>query len=110
VFFKASLSLPLFVNEGVVMAALAQVYPDHIPAPLAVDANQGWMLLDDLSESIGRDATIEQKVHLFQTMARIQIDSTSWIGSLIQMGCIDRRNPWLQSHLDGLLADEVILS
>jgi hypothetical protein len=110
VFFKASLALPLFVNEGVVMAGLSQLYPDHVPAPLAVEATRGWMLIADLGEPIGRNAPIEQKALLFQTMARIQIDSTRRIDPLIQIGCIDRRIPWLQAHLEGLMADALTLS
>jgi len=109
-FFKASLDLPLFVNEGVVMAGLAQLYPDCIPAPLAVNATQRWMLLEDLGGSIGRDAPFEQQVNLFQAMAHLQIDSSRRIDSLLQIGCIDRRIPWLQSHLDALMADEITLS
>lgn len=110
VFFKGSLKLPLFVNEGVVMAGLAQLYPNHIPMPLAVNARQGWMLLEDLGEPIGRDAPLEQQLRLFQDMANVQIDSSRRIDTLLQIGCIDRRIPWLRAHLDALVADEITLS
>ncbi len=110
VFFKASLELPLFVNEGVVMAGLAQLYPDYIPAPLAVNAARNWMLLEDLGKPIRRDAPFELKAGLFQAMAEMQIDSSQRLDSLLRMGCIDRRIPWLQAHLDWLLADEITLS
>jgi hypothetical protein len=109
VYFKASLDLPLFANEGSVMAGLAQLYPEVVPAPLAVYPAQNWMLLDDLGKPLGREAPLEKKMDLFRAMARIQIDSTSRIDRLIQMGCIDRRIPWLQAHLDELMADEVTL-
>jgi fructosamine-3-kinase len=110
VFFKASLELPLFVNEGVVMAGLAQLYPDYIPAPLAVNAARNWMLSEDLGEPIGRDAPYEQKEGLFQAIARMQIDSSQRLDNLLRIGCIDRCIPWLQAHLDALLADEITLS
>jgi hypothetical protein len=110
VIFKASLDLPLFVNEGGVMTGLSQLYPDHVPAPLAVNIPRNWMLLEDLGEPIGRDAPLEKKVDLFQAMACIQINSTSRIDRLIEIGCIDRRIPWLRSHLAGLMTDEVTLS
>lgn len=110
VFFKACLDLPLFVNEGEVMAGLAQLYPDHIPAPLAVNAAQNWMLLEDLGEPLGHEAPIDQKDSLFRVMARIQIDSSRRIDDLLRIGCIDRRIPWLQARLEPLLADEVTLS
>jgi len=43
VWFKANADFPLFVNEGVVMATLAALHPRHVPAPLAVDAERGWL-------------------------------------------------------------------
>lgn len=110
VFFKASLDLPLFVNEGVVMAGLARLYPDNIPTPLAVNAARNWMLLEDLGGPIGSAAPFALKEGLFQAMARIQIDSSHRLDSLFQIGCIDRRIPWLQAHLKALLADEITLS
>jgi fructosamine-3-kinase len=109
VFFKASLDLPLFVNEGAVMSGLAQIYPDNIPAPLAVNAARRWMLLGDLGAPIGRSASLAQRVSVFQEMARLQIDSTERINSLLKIGCIDRRIPWLQAHLKSLMADEITL-
>jgi hypothetical protein len=99
VFFKASLNLPLFVNEGVVMSGLAQIYPDNIPTPLAVNAARRWMLLRDLGAPIGRSASLAERVSVFQKMAYLQIDSTERINSLLNIGCIDRRIPWLQAHL-----------
>jgi hypothetical protein len=38
VWFKASRDSPLFVNEAVLTRELAGLFPDHVPAPLAVDA------------------------------------------------------------------------
>jgi hypothetical protein len=35
VWFKSAAASPLFVNEGVVMAELAGLFPDRVPAPLA---------------------------------------------------------------------------
>ncbi len=110
VFFKASLDLPLFVNEGSIMAGLAQLYSDYVPAPLAVNTIRNWMLLEDLGEPVGREASIETKADLFRTVAGIHFQSTGRIDRLIEMGCIDRRIPWLRAQLEGLMADEVTLS
>jgi hypothetical protein len=109
VFFKASLDLPLFVNEGVVMSGLAKIYPDNIPMPLAVNAARRWMLLGDLGAPVGRSASLAQRVSVFQKMAYLQIDSTERVNSLLKIGCIDRRIPWLQAHLSSLMADEITL-
>jgi hypothetical protein len=110
VFFKATIDLPLFVNEGRVMTCLAQMYPEHIPAPLAINTPKNWMLLEDLGQPIGREASLEMKTDLFKAMAHIHIDSMSRIDHLTDMGCIDRRIPWLRSHLESLMADEVTLT
>jgi hypothetical protein len=108
-FFKASRALPLFVNEGVVMAGLARLYPTNVPLPLAVDAARGWMLLEDFGQPLRGQATFEQQVQMYQTMARLQVDSTGQIETLLNTGCIFRPIPWLQGRLDGLMADEFSL-
>jgi hypothetical protein len=41
VWFKANTTSPLFVNEGVVMGALAGLFPGQVPAPLAVEPERG---------------------------------------------------------------------
>jgi fructosamine-3-kinase len=109
-FFKASRSLPLFVNEGLTMTGLARLYPANVPLPVAVDAARGWMLLADFGVPLRRQATLEQQVQMYQTMARLQVVSIRQIGALLQAGCIYRPIPWLQAHLEELLADEYSLS
>ena len=73
-FFKASRALPLFVNEGVVMTGLAQMFPANVPMPLVVDEARGWMLLADFGLPLREQATFEQQVQLYKTMARMQVD------------------------------------
>jgi hypothetical protein len=109
-FFKASRALPLFVNEGVVMTGLARMYPANVPMPLAVDVARGWMLLADFGQPLRRRATFEQQVQMYQTIARMQLDSAGQIETLLRTGCIYRPIPWLQARLEGLLADEISLS
>jgi hypothetical protein len=100
-FFKAS--------EGVVMTALARLYPANVPMPLAVDAGRGWMLLADFGQPLRRQATFEQQVQMYETMARLQVHSTGQIETLLRAGCIYRPIPWLQTRLEGLLADDFSL-
>src|SRR5215470_10531578 len=40
VFVKAGVDMPLFGNEGTVTAALAEIFPDDVPEPVAVDAER----------------------------------------------------------------------
>jgi hypothetical protein len=55
VYFKATATLPLFVNEPVVMDALARRYPNHVPIPLCLDPQRRWMLLPDVGRPLGYD-------------------------------------------------------
>jgi hypothetical protein len=59
VWFKANTTSPLFVNEGVVMGALAGLLPGQVPAPLAVEPERGWMVLADFGEEVGWEAPLE---------------------------------------------------
>ena len=52
VYFKAAATLPLFVNEPVIMAALARRYPEHIPAPLSLNPQRRWMLLPEPEQDV----------------------------------------------------------
>jgi hypothetical protein len=107
VFFKVAVALPLFGHEPQLSAALGELYPDVIQAPLAIDAERRWMLTRDigmtLRESQPSPQTLEKVVKLF---ARLQIDSASHIDQLIAVGCLDRRLDVLAAQIDPLLADE----
>jgi hypothetical protein len=70
---------------------------------------RGWMLLADYGQPLGGRATFEQKAQMYQTMARLQVDSTGKVETLLRSGCIYRPIPWLEERLDGLLADEISL-
>jgi len=45
IYLKASCDLPLFVNEAVVTQCLGSLFPEFVPAPLAIDAGRGWLAL-----------------------------------------------------------------
>ena len=109
-YFKAPRDLPLFVNEGVVLARLVELYPDRLPIPVALAPEQGWMLLDDFGDPLGRDATLDQQAHLMQDFARMQINSSRKIEVLLAAGCKDRRLEILPSQIEPLFDDEFVLS
>jgi hypothetical protein len=109
-YFKASRDLPLFVNEGVVLVRLAQLFRDRLPIPVALAPERGWMLLDDFGHPLGRDATLDQQAHFMQDFARIQIDSSRKIEELLAAGCKDRRVETLPSHIEPLFDDDLVLS
>jgi len=95
VYFKATARLPLFVDEGRVMATLSDLLPGHVPAPLAFDSQRRWMLLPDVGPKIGRDAPVEVRLDVIRTFARLQIRSAGSVDQLLAAGCFDRTPPWL---------------
>lgn len=95
VYFKATTQLPLFVNEGRVMAALSELFPDDIPAPLAVDGQRRWMLLPDLGPEIGWQAPVEVREEVLRAFAGLQIRSIGSVDRLLAAGCLDRTPRWL---------------
>jgi aminoglycoside phosphotransferase (APT) family kinase protein len=91
VWFKANTTSPLFVNEGVVMGALAGLFPGQVPAPLAVEPDRGWMVLADFGEEVGWEAPLEVVEEVARSYARMQVEAAGQVGRLLDAGCLDRR-------------------
>ncbi|HEX5879087.1 MAG TPA: hypothetical protein VF468_12355 [Actinomycetota bacterium] len=91
VYLKANAPSPAFVNEGVVMATLARLFGDLVPAPLAVEAERGWLVLDDFGEELGWDVPAEVVEEVARTFARLQVKATAHVGLLLAAGVHDRR-------------------
>ena len=100
VWFKASRDLPLFVNEAVLIRELAGLFPGHVPAPLAVDAERRWMALADFGPEVGWDAPAADREDVLATFARLQIQAASQVDRLLAAGCLDRRLPWLAAQAE----------
>jgi len=109
IYFKATRALPLWVNEGQIMARLAEIYPGQVPVPLAMDIPAGWMLLDDFGNVIDEDTALDLQVRMMQTYARLQIDSAPRVEALLAAGCKDRRIPTWNEQLAILVNDDLIL-
>jgi Phosphotransferase enzyme family len=100
VYFKAVRESPLFVNEAVVTRALAALFPDHVPAPLAIDAEHRWMALADFGAELGWDAPVQVREDVLRTFARLQIEAASQVDRLLGAGCLDRRLAWLAAQAE----------
>jgi hypothetical protein len=103
VWFKASRDSPLFVNEAVITRELAGLFPDHVPAPLAVDAERRWMALPDFGAELGWDAPVEVREDVLRTFARLQVRAAPQVDRLLGAGCLDRRLAWLSAQAEGWL-------
>ena len=95
VYFKASADMPLFVNEALVTRALSSMFPEFVPAPLAIDARRDWLALADFGEEVGWDAPLDVKIVIFRRFAQLQMASVEHVDRLLEAGCIDRRLDWL---------------
>jgi hypothetical protein len=104
-YFKVASELPLFVNEPVVVDALSRLYPEHIPAPLAIDAGRRWMLLADFGEPLGSDTPLDAREMLLCAYGKVQVATANQAEQLLALGCIDRRLDRLVTQIDPLLAD-----
>lgn len=108
-YFKANLALPLFVNEPVATAGLAQLFPHYIAPPLAVEADHQWMLLAAFEGEIIYRASLPQRQQLMRSFAALQVESTQHIDRLRQIGCHYRSLDWTVSQFERILeAPEVL--
>jgi aminoglycoside phosphotransferase (APT) family kinase protein len=105
VWFKTSIASPLFVNEGVVMRALAGLFPDHVPAPLAVEPERGWMVLAGFGTRVGWDASLEAVEAVARTFARMQVEAAGQVDLLLAAGCHDRRLDRLAARAEAWLPE-----
>jgi Phosphotransferase enzyme family len=110
VYFKATSTMPLFVDEGALMRGLAQVFRREVPEPLAIDSLRRWMLLDDVGPALGWDAPVEERESVLGVFAFMQVASVGDPDALLALGCIDRRPAWLARELSELIGDEESLA
>ncbi len=104
-YFKAA--RPGLDHDAGVTAVLARLEPRVVLAPLAVDAERGWMLLPDggerLREVLARERHPRRWLDLLPRYAELQIASTAVLDELLACGLPDYRTPRL-GGLAGSLA------
>lgn len=104
-YFKVPARLPLFVDEATVTARLAERFPDHVPAPLAVDPERGWLLLPAFDGLFPWDAPLAERQEVLGRFAQLQRNTCALTEELLADGCLDRRLEVLESQIDPLLDD-----
>jgi hypothetical protein len=105
VWFKTNATLPLFVNEGVVLGTLSELFGDRVPVPVAVDPERGWMVLDDVGPELGWEAPLEVVEEVASSFARLQVEAAGQTGRLLAGGCNDRRLGRLAAQAEAWLPD-----
>lgn len=109
-YFKAANRSPLMVNEAQITLALARLFPQQVPMPLATEPAQDWMLLADFGEEIGWRAPVATRMTVLQEFGRLQIAAAPQVTDLLVLGCIDRRLSVLATQIEPLLTDPAMLA
>lgn len=108
-YFKVAAQLPLFTHEPRVMAGLAALFPDAVPAPLVWDPDRRWMLLADLGRSLRAQSTVEAREAMLLRFGRLQLAAAPHVDHVLRIGCLDRRLAHLAGQIDPFLADTALL-
>lgn len=108
VWFKANSDSLL--HEAALLERIADRRPDAVPGLLASDVGRGWMLTEDAGETLRVVAPREQSLdHWFTALrlyAGVQLDLTSDVDELLELGVPDMRLSVLPDKYDALM-DEI---
>jgi hypothetical protein len=107
VYLKATIDSPLFVAEAVVTALLAELFPEHVPTPLAVDRERGWIATPDFGPEVGWEAPVPVREEALRQYAELQKASVRHVDALLAAGCVDRRPAWLAGQLPTWFAEDM---
>lgn len=105
VFFKVAGGSDLFGDEPATLAALAREFGDVVPAPLAHEPAQRWMVLPDLGTTLRESPDHELRVAAMVAHGRMQRALAGRPGELLAAGLHDRQLAKLAAQIDPLLAD-----
>lgn len=110
IYFKATPGI--FAHEPRMTLGLAHLFPEYIPAPLAVATypDQGWMLLPNFGGAVMWKPTLEQKEDVLRLLARMQIRSIPRTADLFAVGCLDRRLDKLAAQVAEMSRDDIALA
>jgi Phosphotransferase enzyme family len=107
VYFKVASRLPLFANEPALVQALSQLYPESVPAPIAISDN--WLLMTDVGAELRTNPDLGQWMTALDTWAKIQKDAVNHIDHLLAKGCLDRRLEHIPGQVEALLRTPSVL-
>lgn len=101
--FKAN--CPGNAFEAQVQQVLAELLPDDVDAPLAIDADRGWMLTADHGPSLGDDREPNEAdwVEVVAETARVQRALVDHKASFVAVGLPDYSPPTVPERLDRLI-------
>ncbi len=101
-YFKATPDF--FHDEAALTSKLAELFPDTIPRPVAVDVDRGWMLLEDFGDTFVGALPLEHWDAALDALIGIQRRSAPIVDSLLRSGFADRRPAHLWTQIEDLAA------
>lgn len=111
IYFKAV--IPNLVYEAVLIQTLYHWYPDCIPQILAVNKEQGWLLMSDggmrLRESLKTEDDIQCWADSLPIYVQLQKQSVQHLDELLELGVPDRRLATLPIKFQALLTNPELL-
>ena len=110
-FFKAT--APGTLYEAALTQKLAHWFPENLPEFVAVDTEQGWMLMRDSGEQLRASIRPTQDIKPWKPVilryAELQLELAEHIDEILALGIPDHRPEILPELYSDLLADEEIL-
>ncbi len=99
----------LLRHEAAVAAYLGRRRPDHVPEPVAVDIERGWILMEDagarLRELIETERSVGRWLEVLPLYASLQLDLSDSVDDLLALGVPDLRHERLSARYSQLLDD-----
>ena len=96
-------------HEAAVAAYLGRRRPDLVPAPVAVDVERGWILMEDagarLRELIEGERSVERWLEVLPLYAGLELDLSASVDDLLALGVPDLRHECLPARYEQLLDD-----
>jgi hypothetical protein len=107
IYFKAVVSE--LAHEAALTQVLSYRYPHCTPQVLAIDGEQGWLLMPDggmmLREALKTEDDIQHWENLLPIYAKLQQDSAKYLNEFLELGVPDRRLAVLPARFQQLLTD-----
>jgi hypothetical protein len=92
-----------FAPEALLMEVLSEQYPSMLPRVVAINHEQGWIVMHDGGECLEQQSEQDRWEQVLQTWSHFQQGTYQKVDELLLRGFPDRRVERLPQHLEWLL-------
>jgi aminoglycoside phosphotransferase (APT) family kinase protein len=97
-----------WARETTATALLADLLPGMTPQVLALDAERGWMLLEDLDGVPADTLSMAEQFEALEAMGEVHRAAAHLTDALLAGGCLDRRPAVLSNQIAALAEDPTV--